>query len=82
MLQILTGPCKWEVDLLYVCYGSKLVPVQSLVEYFVYFADRRCTPSRVSFVPLSTKAKYKKLALFSKPVINNDILLVFYETLT
>ena len=49
------------------------------VAYLVYFADGMCTPSRVSFLPLSSTPGRK--AIFVKSVVKNVISLFSYEFL-
>ena len=46
-----------------------MVPIP--VVYLVYFADRMCTSSRVSFMPLFSKAGYQKKVSFLKQVVKS-----------
>ena len=41
----------------------------------VYFADGMCTPFRVSFSPLFSRAGYRKKAIILKTVVKRGILL-------
>ena len=56
--------------------------VSSHVGYLVYFAERACTPSGVSFSPHFSNAGHQKKAIFLKLVVRSVISLLFYGFLT